>query len=132
MTDEPLTTSQINDINEIVDDYKEQAFVISDPNNIEFAWDEVENCDPLNDRVENPLSKLLEYAKNNGINLNGAFSTWSNYSDYDRIVIRVTNNNIKLLSAEVLSASVQDLVDELATRNRDEVIKLLKAAGLAA
>lgn len=125
---ETLTLSQVNDIESILDKFDAQAFVAGS-DIVEFSWDENESMSPL-ELVSEPLDKLMEYASKNAITFNGYLSLWSSCSDYDHITIKVDANKVQMKNSELLNASTEELVDELKSRDKKEVIKALKNAGI--
>jgi len=110
-----MSEEQISFIESIKDAWGYQVFAVKD-NCIRLRQDEIEGSDPLADGVEGPLTKLLEYANEQEISINGDISIKSDWNDYDNILIGIVDNEISYANAEIRYASNDELIRELERR----------------
>lgn len=130
-----LTDNKLSKLRGVLNAWGHPAFNISeDGSDFEFTGGGIEGCDPYTDGVLNPLKNLIEMAKEDDLTIDGEFTIKSDWSDYDNIVVMVTDNELSTANSELVHASTDELVDELKRRNqlqktRDFDIVLLEKPG---
>ena len=125
---EELTENQATKIEAIENDG--QAFEVRD-DEISFRLKSIEGSDPVEDYVVPPLNKLLELAKEEGIQLNGSFEVTSDWSDFDNIGIDVIDNRIDWYDISVRDIDTDTLKKELERRGfRFDRLEVATSAGI--
>ncbi len=123
---EEITPIQKDQIEDIKNGWGYEAFTVDD-NIISFADSSFDGAEPFTDGIDDPLEELLNYAKRNGISLNGTFDISCGYDDYDKMLIEITDNEERFISKEIRTASTGCLLEELKRRGvlNEEIIGML-------
>ncbi len=85
-------------------------------NTISFEVKQIEGSDPIEDGVIKPLKSLVEWAKENKADVNGDFTIYSDWDDYNGISVKIESNELKQVDIRLEGYSTEDLIAELKRR----------------
>lgn len=106
-------------IKEIRNIWDSPAFTVSsDGKKFEFSLEKMDGLTPYKDGVLDPLNELIEYADRENIRVDGIFKVTSDNYDYDNIAVLISNNMMSTANSEIVSASTDELEEELRRREK--------------
>lgn len=103
-----------SDIESIKDSYGDNVFKCED-GEISFRGNEMESIAPTEDRVLVPLKKLVQYAKEHNLSINGFVTVNSDYRDQE-LYVTVQDNDLSYRNLSLMNESTADIIKELLER----------------
>ena len=103
-----------SDIESIKNSYGDNAFKCEDEE-ISFRCDEMESISPTEDLVLDPLKKLVQYAKEHNLPINGFVTVNSDYRDQE-LYVTVRDNDLSYRNLSLMNESTEDIIKELLER----------------
>lgn len=115
-----------SDIESIKDAYGYNAFKCED-GEISFRHDEMESISPTEDLIVDPLKKLVQYAKEHNLSINGFVTVNSDYRDQE-VYVTVHDNDLSYRNLSLINEITEDIIKELLERG--DVAENLKTVSL--
>lgn len=103
-----------SDIESIKNSYGDNVFKCEDEE-ISFRRDEMESISPTEDLVLDPLKKLVQYAKEHNLSINGFVIVNSDYHDQE-LHVTVQDNDLHYRNLSLMNESTEDIIKELLER----------------